>query len=149
MKAQSSFEYLMVLGIALGILVPVSYLFYNHMASSSSDMIYPQVSEIGMSIVQNSESIFFSGEGSKVVLDLQMPSNIETAYILFNRELVFNVSTHIGVNEMVFFSNVNITSSSCSNEVCLINISQQGVKKVKLESINAGKQVLISKYDEN
>ena len=147
-KAQSAIEYLMIIALTLGIIVPTSYLFFRYSSESNVKIIDSQIIQIGRNIIDTAETIYFSGESSKIVVQINMPKNVDDIYIIDNRELVFNITTNIGESETVFFSTVNITSSTCQGQICtLSDISGFGLKKIKFESINNGKQVLISKSD--
>ena len=79
-----------------------------------------------------------------------MPENVEDIYILANRELVFKMTSDIGETEAVFFSSTGIPlySNDCTGEKCeLKDIASYGLTKVKIESINTGDRVLISKFE--
>lgn len=146
MKSQSALEYLMIVAITLTMIVPMTYLFYTYSKESTEQVVYPQINEIGRTIVNNAESVYYSGEHSKIVIDVNMPDRINDVNILYNKELVFEIETELGTNEMVFFSNINITSTpSTAGECNLSDIASSGIKKIKLESVNQGKQVNITK----
>lgn len=145
MKAQAALEYLMVTAISLMVIVPTTYLFYSYSRASSQNLIYPQINDIGRTIISNSESVYFSGEYSKIVLDINIPDDINDVYIIDNRELVFETETDLGFNDLVFFSLVNITFEDCTDSMCnLSSLANSGIKEIKLEVISQGKQVLIS-----
>ena len=147
-KAQTSLEYLMIIALTLGIMVPTTYLFFRYGSESNVKVIDSQINQIGRAIIDTAETVYFSGESSKVILQLNMPENVRDIYIIYERELVFNLTTTIGESEAVFFSSVNITSSDCLNEICsLREIAGVGTKKIKIESVNNGKEVLISKSE--
>ena len=147
-KAQSAFEYLMIIALTIAIIVPTTYLFFNFSSQSNAKIVDSQLNQIGRDMIDTAESIYFSGDGSKIVLDLNMPDKVNDIYIIDNRELVFNVSTTIGESELVFFSDINITSSNCQAQICLLDeLTVFGLKKIKFQSINDGKQVLISKLE--
>lgn len=145
MKAQSAVEYLMIVAITLMIIVPTTYLFYTYSRESTEQIVYPQIDDIGSNIINSAESVYYSGEYSKIVIDINMPERINDVYILYNREIVFDVESEAGSSEIVFFSDVNVTSDSCIAEKCNLDIASSGIKKIKLESINQGKQVIIEK----
>lgn len=129
----------MIVALTFAIIVPAAYLFYNYSKESGEEIIDAQITGIGKSIVDAAESIYYSGQGSKTVLELNMPDNIDGASIIDGRELVFNMSTNFGVSEIVFFSAANLTaiSSNCNGNVCSIpGLASSGLKKVKLEAIN-------------
>ena len=137
--AQSSVEYLLVVAITLAIILPTTYLFYNYSKESSQEIADSQIIQFGRTLVDASESIFYSGQGSKTVLDMNVPEKIVGAVIIDGKELVLNMSTPFGISEIVFFSSINLTTigAYCSNNVC--NIPEfiiPGLKKIKVEAIN-------------
>ncbi len=137
--AQSSLEYLLVVALTLAIIVPTTYLFYVYSKESSEEIVDSQITKIGRSIVDAAESIFYSGQGSKTVLELNVPDNINSVSIIDGRELIFNMSTSFGISEIVFFSSVNMTAigSNCNANTCIIpQLASSGLKKVKIEAIN-------------
>ena len=136
-KAQSSLEYLLIVALTFAIIVPTTYLFYNYSRESSQEITDAQITKLGRSIVDSAESIFYSGQGSKTALELNIPDSVYSALIIDGRELVFNVTTTFGVSEIVFFSSVNITtlSQNCNANVCRIpELGNSGLKKVKIEA---------------
>ena len=136
-KSQSSFEYLLVVALTFAIIIPTTYLFYNYSKESSQQISDAQVTRLGRGIVDAAETIFYSGQGSKTTLELNIPDNAVSAAIIDGRELVFKISTNFGISEIVFFSAVNITTgSNCNGNICdLPQLGQSGVKKVKIEAI--------------
>ena len=138
-KSQISLEYLLIVALTFAIIIPTTYLFYNYSKESSQEIVDAQITKLGRTIVDSSETIFYSGQGSKTILDLNIPDNVDSAIIIDGRELVFNVTTTFGVSEIVFFSSVNITapSSNCNANVCYLpGLDSSGLKKVKIEAIS-------------
>lgn len=138
-KGQSSLEYLLVIALTFAIIVPTSYLFYNYSQESNQEIEDAQITKIGRTLVDAAESIFYSGQGSKTVLELNVPNNIGSALIIDGKELVFNVTTRFGISEIVFFSSVNLTAASpnCIANVCTIpELARSGLKKAKIEAIS-------------
>lgn len=135
--SQVSMEYLFIVALTFAILIPTTYLFYNYSKESSHEITDAQITKLGRNIVDSSETIFYSGEGSRTVLELNMPDNIFGISIIDGKELVFNTTTTLGVSEIVFFSNVNLTTlgSNCKANVCWIpELPQRGLKKLKIEA---------------
>lgn len=138
-KGQSSLEYLLIVALTFAIIVPTTYLFYNYSKESSQEITDAQITKLGRSIVDSAESIFYSGQGSKTVLELNVPENVYSAQIIDGRELVFNVTTTFGISEIVFFSSVNMSTSSqnCNANICKVTgLSNSGLKRVKIEAIS-------------
>lgn len=138
-KSQSSLEYLLVVALTFAIIVPTTYLFYNYSKESSQEISDAQITKLGRSILDAAEVIFYSGQGSKTILDLNIPGTISSVQIVDGRELIFNMTTSFGISELVFFSTVNITtaSSNCIQNICnLPELVTPGIRKVKIEAIN-------------
>ena len=145
-KSQSALEYLMIIALTLGIIVPTAYIFFQYSTESNTKILDSQINQIGRSMIDTAETVYFSGQNSKIVLQLNMPESVNTINIINNRELVFNVTTDIGGGEAVFFSSVSIASPTCLGSTCsLAEIAGSGLKNIKFQSYNNGNQVLISK----
>lgn len=139
MKAQSALEYLTIIAIVFVIIVPTVYLFYSYSRQSMEQSVYSQVGEIGRALLNNAKSVYYSGEHSKVVIEAYLPDNIQDTYLLYNRELVFEIEAGSGDNEMIFFSDINLTSGSCDSGRCnLSDLASSGTKKIKLEAQENG-----------
>jgi len=135
-KAQSSFEYMLIVALTFAIIIPATYLFYSYSKDSSQEITDAQITKLGRNIVDSAEKIYYSGLGSKTIADLNVPDGVISAVIIDGKELVFNVSSNIGISEVVFFSSVNMTASPqyCTANVCsLPGLSSPGLKKVKIE----------------
>lgn len=139
-KGQGSLEYILIVALTLVVIVPAAYLFYNYSRQSSEEFKDSQLTKIGRDIVDTAQSIFYSGQGSKTELDLNIPDNVISAVIIDSKELVFNVTTNVGITEIVFFSSVNITtlSSNCNNNICnLRQLATPGMEKLKIEATSS------------
>ena len=136
-KSQSSLEYLLVVALTFAIILPTIYLFYNYSKESSTEITDAQITKLGRSIVDAAETIFYSGQGSKTTLELNIPDNIESALIIDGRELVFNVTTSFGISEIVFFSSINMTTTNCTVNICKVpELASSGLKKLKIEAMS-------------
>ena len=62
-------EYLLVVALTFAIMVPTTYLFYNYSKESGQEITDAQATKIGRNIVDTSETIFYSGQGSKTVIE--------------------------------------------------------------------------------
>ena len=146
-SGQSSVEYLLIVALTFAIIVPTSYLFYNYSKESSEELTDTQITQLGRGIIDAAESIFYSGEGSKTVLELNVPKNVVSVNIIDYRELVFNITAGTGISEVVFFSSVKIstTSSNCVGNVCkLPELAGTGLKKVKVEAISDSAEITVT-----
>ena len=143
-KAQPALEYLMIIALVLGIIVPTAYLLFRTTSESNAQILYSQINQIGNKIIDTAETVFFSGEGAKIVLDINMPEGITNAEILANRELVFDIVSELGATEAVFFSSTTIpiisddTAADCiNNGNCgLSDLAGEGLKRINIEAID-------------
>lgn len=136
--SQSSLEYLLVVALTFAIIIPTTYLFYSYSRESRIEIADAQIIKLGRGIIDASETIFYSGQGSKTTIEVNVPDNVESAVLIDGRELVFNVTTDFGMSEIVFFSSVNLTANSCSANVCsLPALAASGLKRIKMEAVSA------------
>jgi hypothetical protein len=143
-KGQGAFEYILVVGIAMLLIVPGAILFYNYSSKSGDEMIRTQIDSVGKDIVDTAEKVYYTGANSWETLELDVPENVRRIYINNNPdnyELVIEYDSHIGVSEAVFFSDVNITATpgyggSISSSV------HAGLNVIKISS--SGDSVLIN-----
>jgi len=141
-KSQSAIEYLLIVALALGFIVPTAYIFFKYAAKSNDEIIDSQITQIGNTIIDTAETVFFSGEGAKILLELRVPKNIIDVDIKSSRELIFNVLSEAGERELVFFSPANIkilsddASPECtlSGDCGLSGLADEGFKKIKVEA---------------
>jgi len=143
-KAQPALEYLMITALVLGIIVPTTYLLFRTTSESNVKILYSQISQIGNNIIDTAETVFFSGEGAKIVLEVNMPKGIANARILANRELVFDIVSELGTTEAVFFSSITIpiisddTAADCiNNGNCgLSDLAGEGLKRISIQALD-------------
>jgi len=145
-KAQSSVEYLVIVALTFAIIVPAAYIFYNYSLESTNEIKDSQVLEIGRTVIDSAQAIYYSGQGSKTVVELRIPDNVYNVSILDGRELSFTLRTPFGLSDAVFFSKVNISgiSSNCYANACLIpELTVPGTLKLKIEAQNQDTVTLI------
>ena len=148
-KSQSALEYLMIIALTLGIIVPTTYIFFQYGIESSTKILDSQISQIGRSMIDTAETVYFSGQNSKIVLQINMPKSVNDIRIIDNRELVFKVTTEFGDSDAVFFSSVSIASPTCLGSTCsLAEIAGSGLKKIKFEYSASANKVIINKSTE-
>ena len=135
-KAQSSLEYLLIVALVLGLIIPITYLFFRYGSQSNEQIIDSQINQIGNTIVDTAEIVYYSGEGAKIILELKIPESIDSVDILGDRELVFTRSSEIGENQMVFFSSVDIPIKS--DAASLLYLANSGLKRIRIQAVDPG-----------
>ncbi|MBI3034596.1 hypothetical protein HYY72_05550 [Candidatus Woesearchaeota archaeon] len=112
-KAQVATEYMIVSAFVLMIILPAMYFFYTFGDTTQKQISNDQITKIGRDIVNNAESIYYLGYPSQMVIDEQMPANVEdfSIYRDWNgnlNEIRFKLSNGLEYNEVSFKSRVNI-----------------------------------------
>ena len=146
-KTQSSVEFILIIALVMGLIVPIAYSFFQYSSEFSVQIVDTQINQIGRNIIDTAETVYFSGKGSKIVLELNMPKNVVDVYIIANRELIFDITSKIGETEAVFFSSVDISIAVGGD---LSDIVGSGLKKIKIESVDdgiGGTEVIIGKFE--
>jgi hypothetical protein len=130
----------MIIAIALGVIIPTTYLFFKFTSKSSEQAVDSQINQIGKLLMDTAETVYYSGKDSKIVLEVNIPKGVTNAKILAGRELVFESDTKIGKSELVFLPRANIplasddpTNECTTNEVCdLSDLTGEGLKIVEI-----------------
>jgi len=109
-KGQGAFEYVLVVGIAMLLIVSGAMLFYNYSTRSSDELMRSRIDLVGNDIMGSVERVYYIGENSWETIKLDVPETVRRIYVLNNEELVIEYDSHVGVSEAVFFSNINMTT---------------------------------------
>jgi len=131
MKSQVSIEYMLVMGFAALMTLPLLLIYYKYSSESGDTVATSQALQIARKIVDASESVYYLGKPSQTTLKLNFPDNIKAA-TMENYEILFNISTIHGIAEMVQVSAVNISGSlPTSQGIHIITIkAEDGYVKV-------------------
>lgn len=144
-KAQSSIEYMFIVGIALMIIVPGTALFFQYSQDSQENLLHSKVYRIGSELVSTGEMIYSVGENSWQTVEVSMPETIKQMIVYSDtsdgiNELVIRYG-HTNPSDAVFFTtNTLLNSTGNSSECesgCPVPISN-GVNRIRIESGTEG-----------
>lgn len=138
MRGQISMEYLVIVGITLGILIPAVFFFYNYSKSDAGSTTSAQVNEIGLRMTSTTKSTYALGTGAWQTLTFVMPESVTRIHV-DDDELVFTYDTAIGPSEAVFFTTINMTTAHADGNISTVH---PGVTKYRFTS--QGNSILIS-----
>lgn len=125
-RGQVAIEYITILGFVLVTTMVMTFLFTQHTGSLNDSVIEHQVERIGEKIVDTAEAMYFIGEPSRTNIKLYFPQGILNASAN-GQEIVFIVQTSRGRDEIVKFSQVNITGTiPTSAGIHYLQIEAQG-----------------------
>ena len=147
-RGQSAFEYILVVGIAMFLIVPGAILFYDYSKRSGDEMLRSQIDMAGADIMDAVEKVYYIGENTWETIKVYVPDSVRWIYILNNSELVIEYDSQVGVGEAVFFSDINITAPpnySIGGKQYISNItgqsSQAGLRIIKISSMSTSNSV--------
>lgn len=110
LKSQVSVEYMLVMGFAALMTVPLLLIYYTYSADTADSVAISQSMQIARKIADASESVYYLGKPSQTTLKFNFPDRIQSTS-LSNREVVIKVKTQAGVTDIVQVSAVNITGT--------------------------------------
>ena len=110
LKSQISVEYMLIMGFAVLITLPLLLIYYTYISDTSDAVATSQALQIARNIVDASESVYYLGKPSQTTLKLNFPDRIYSTN-LSSRELVFKIKTKNGITDIVQVSDVNISGS--------------------------------------
>lgn len=109
-RGQISFEYLVILGFAMLLILGAVAVFTSYSATSSAEVVGSQVERIGRDISHAATKVHSIGDNTWITLDVNIPDEVEGMMILNKEELVIRYAGSEGANEAVFFFDVPIWS---------------------------------------
>ncbi|MBI4452531.1 hypothetical protein HY637_03815 [Candidatus Woesearchaeota archaeon] len=110
LKSQVSVEYMLVMGFAALITIPLLVIYYTYSADSSDTVSTTQALQIARKIVDTSESVYYLGKPSQTTLKLNFPDGIHSTN-LTGKEAVFKIKTQAGITDIVQVSSVNMSGT--------------------------------------
>ncbi|MFW6014318.1 MAG: hypothetical protein ACOCZQ_03060 [Nanoarchaeota archaeon] len=123
-RGQASMEYLLIVGFALIMLMPLVVIHMTQEENIRDDSNLMQATNIVQTLISNAESIHFIGEPSKTTIEVRMPQNVQEVEIEENR-ILFRVATGDGEVEVYRYTNVELTGSLDPN---------QGLTRITIEA---------------
>ena len=131
-KAQVSMEFLMVIGFAFLLTIPLVIIFYQQSKTINTDVTSTQVDKVASEIRDAADEVYYLGEPSKKTVKVYMPEGIKSITIN-GKKLVFLVDGPGGDYEVVKWTVTNVTGT--------LN-PENGIHNVAVEAQST--QVLIS-----
>ena len=110
-RSQISVEYMMIIGFATLITIPLVLIYHSFVQDSSDEIISTQVQQIAQKIAHTAESVYYLGEPSQATLNINMPDMVVDVNLSAGYEIVFKIMTGSGTADIVQGSSVNITGS--------------------------------------
>ena len=106
-RAQISFEYLIIVGLAILIIVPALFFFLSFTSGGEDAVTHSRVGEIGTEMIRSTNDVYALGRHSWLTLDLILPEEIESISMYSgddSNEYVITYLTSHGSSSAVFYS---------------------------------------------
>ena len=113
-RGQVSIEYLIVIGFAFFITVPLAIMLFSQSELSKNQINMDEARQTARRIVEESERIYYYGAPSMTTLKVYMPEHMITANVA-PRAINFQIQTAGGINDVTEISTVNLTGSLSAN----------------------------------
>jgi hypothetical protein len=148
LKAQVTFEYLVILGVVMAMLLPAVYLFYSNGQANSNLVAVERLTEIGNNLLASSEYVYPFGSGSKTTLEFDSIRGVSNITVKgqgnpLGTELVINLEMNGANQSLVFFSKYSLFIGNCSSAKPFTSnfVTQPGKKTFQV--ISCGSNVSI------
>lgn len=127
-RGQISVEYLVIAGFVMALVIGVLGAGLVYSSKLQDTVNLNQLSTFANKITQSAESVYYSGEPSRVTITAYLPNGVSSIQIVSN-DLIFNVRTATGVNKMSYSSKVPLELSGTFNP-------SSGVKRFQLRALS-------------
>ncbi|MEM3074443.1 MAG: hypothetical protein QW727_00675 [Candidatus Pacearchaeota archaeon] len=121
---QAGIEYLIIIGFITFAIISILSFAYFYINLSRDSIRINHVEKFAMQFINSAESVFFSGEPSKTVVNLYLPEGVKNIQITENM-LVITTETSSGENVRAFNSKVPIQGEITPTK---------GIKKITFEA---------------
>lgn len=81
-KAQSSMEYMVIVGFAFLLVIPIVVLFYSNLHDMQDDVYRVHFDSLAQKIVKTADKVFYIGEPAVETIKVEFPIEVETMEIL-------------------------------------------------------------------
>ncbi|MBW3003693.1 hypothetical protein KY337_03955 [Candidatus Woesearchaeota archaeon] len=131
MRGQFSFEYLLVVGFALVIILPITYYAYVSLQESKTEVSLAAVDKIGFDIVNTAKNVHNLGQLSRITLELNFPDGVDgmAAYSDPVNLKLHYLEIDVQGSELLFASDVMLRGEFSPEDY------SQGIKNVRIENI--------------
>ena len=129
MKAQSAFEYLIIISIVISFLIPIWAYVLSTQQRTTDELSLSYANNAVSRIVDTADLVYSQGPPAKVTIRVYMPAGIQRL-IFYNNTMVLTVRTSSG------FSDVYDTSIAAINVTQGLNetLSEEGTYLLKVEA---------------
>ena len=118
-RAQASFDYLVVIGIAMTLLIPTFYLFYVHSQEASVQISSSRIDRIGNEVAKQAKTIYYTGRYAKTTIEFDVPDTLQDFRLGNNSqftEMIMIVNAPPNNHSLVYFTEVPLRFGNCTHD---------------------------------
>ena len=127
-KGQVSIEFLIIVGIAMLMIIPLTLVYFKQSETLNTDIAGTQADKIASEIRDAADEVYYLGPPSKKTITVYMPQEV-TAISFYESSIIFNLSTASGHTELVKWSAANFSASSSLE-------ATHGIRHITVEAVN-------------
>nr|MCK4930328.1 hypothetical protein [Nanoarchaeota archaeon] len=109
-KAQVSMEFLIIIGLAFLMTIPLIIVFYQQSETLNTDITTSQIDKVANKIRDASDEVYYLGSPSKKTVTVFMPEGVQSISISGNK-IIFIIDSPSGDYELVKWSAANLSGS--------------------------------------
>lgn len=113
-KGQVSMEFLLIMGFAFLLIIPVIILFLTQVSDINEDVTAAQLQKLGNELIDSIDNVYYLGAPTKKTIEIYVPDFIESIEFIGN-QIWFNVSTGNVAYSIIKVAAANITGSLNTN----------------------------------
>lgn len=114
-KAQSSLEFISIFAIGFLITLAMAAIFVTYSFESKEMLDRTQTNKIFVEIIENSQQIYFLGQGNRITLNVKLPQGIENLTIEHR-----NISDRNNPGQYIQYDFINVSFTDDSNRLISI-----------------------------
>ncbi|MBI5389207.1 hypothetical protein HZB01_02380 [Candidatus Woesearchaeota archaeon] len=129
-KAQASVEYILISAFIIMIVLPILFFSYKYSDTSKKEVIASRVQDIGITITDTAEAVYYMGAPARITVTANMPEGISNLSIVGTtaKELLFTLEDG---TELAYASLVNITGPyNATGDPCPAICYASGEKRI-------------------
>lgn len=118
-RAQVSYEYLMIVAIAMLLVIPTLMLFYMYTQRSNDQVAAERLTAIGHEMVKQAQTVYLIGKDTRTRIEFSLPGRVESISLVGGTsdvngtDIRFTFTTGSGSNELLFFTQIPLKLGNC------------------------------------
>jgi len=136
MRAQSSFEYLIIISIVIAFLIPIWAYVLNTQQGTTDELSLTYAGNAVKKIADTASLVYSQGPPAKVTVRLYVPGGVQEIFVI-NTTINMRVRTSSGFSDVYEVSTAIMNMTQGFNDTLL----NEGTHLIKIEAVNGVVQI--------